>query len=40
MLSDRHKLSGVLTVIVNRPGAAPAKLSHKLTIKLVNKRRH
>ena len=40
VLKNKHKLSGVLTVIVNRPGAAPAKLSHKLTIRLVSKRKH
>jgi hypothetical protein len=39
-LKKKHKLSGVLTVIVSRPGAAPAKLSHALTIKLVSKRKH
>ena len=40
VLKKKHKISGVLTVIVNRPGAAPAKLSHKLTIRLVSRRKH
>ena len=39
-LKKKHKLSGVLTVTVSRPGAAPAKLSHALTIHLVSKRKH
>ncbi len=39
-LRKKHKLSGVLTVIISRPGTAPAKLSHALTIKLVSKRKH
>jgi len=39
-LRKKHKLSGVLTVTISRPGAAPAKLSHALTIKLVSKRKH
>jgi len=38
-LKKKHKLSGVLTVSISRPGAAPAKLSHALTIKLVSKRK-
>jgi len=39
-LKKKHKLSGVLTVTIIRPGATPAKLSHALTIHLVSKRRH
>jgi hypothetical protein len=40
ILRKKHKLSGVLTVTIVRPGATPAKLSHALTIHLVSKRRH
>ena len=38
-LRKKHKLSGVLTVTVTRPGQPPATLSHALTIHLVSKKK-